>query len=98
MSTKFRKRLARVLNESIPEWRGFKLEWRADSIYGARGIWRQKRMDVCSWTATAYDAARPTQSILHVDCWETMTECVKAGAVGINPKGDLVHPVAKGKP
>lgn len=95
MTTKFRERLVRVLSESIPEWRGFRLQWRANAIYGARGIWRQKRMDVCSWTATAYDATCPDRHILHVDCWETMTECIQAGRVGIDAKGDLVFPLPK---
>lgn len=81
-----------MLHRDIPEWHGTKLTWKHDAIYMAKGIWRQKRMDVCSWSATAYGP--DGKSVLHADCWETITEVVKAGKIGIEErKGDMLFPI-----
>lgn len=80
-----RDRLARLLNKCIPDINGELVVWRADALYPCRGFWRIRRvqMDVMSWTATAYRASKPTVSAWNGGCWETMTECLKAGAVHI---------------
>lgn len=80
-----RIRLAKMLNRCIPEMEnGTKIVWRPESIYPCRGFWRirRKQMDVMSWEATAYHAVTG-QVMWNGGCWETMTECLKAGEVHV---------------
>lgn len=94
--SKHRERLVKVLSTSIPEWRGSKLLWKADCIYPSFGIWRQKKMDVMSWLASACRADDPKQDvILFVGCWETMGDCIKAGAVELDARGEVIAPKVK---
>jgi hypothetical protein len=75
--------MAKLLNKCIPEIRGQKVEWRADSIYPCLGFWRIRRteMDVMSWSASAYN--EKGQCVWNGGCWETITQCLKAGQVHI---------------
>lgn len=86
--------MAKLLNRCIREIKGQKVVWRPDSIYPCTGFWRIRRvqMDVMSWTASAYpvDGKHP---IWNGGCWETMTECLKAGEVHIyGMYGDTIAP------
>jgi hypothetical protein len=57
----------------------------------ASGYWRQKRADVFAWEFHGYLDGRQVIS----GCWETMTECVKAGALEYDAKLDYVYPKVK---
>lgn len=78
-----RDRLVKLLQRDIPEYRGRKIVWKPEALYPCRGFWRIRRteMDVQSWQATAFLADAPDRPWLTTGCWETMTECLKAGAV-----------------
>lgn len=91
----YRRRLAKILAESFPVMRNTPVTWKAVDIYGAQGIWRQKKMDVQLWNATCRDAKG--DSINHIGCWESMGECIKAGALELSNDGYTVSPITTGK-
>lgn len=78
-----RQRLAKMLNRCLPEYAGIPIVWKPEAMYPCRGFWRIRRvqMDVMSWEATAYRRDKPDRPVWVGGCWETMTECLKAGAV-----------------
>jgi hypothetical protein len=90
----YRIRLARILNASLPEWRGRPIVWAADRIYPAWGIWRHVRMDVMRWEAAAHFADKPGCCALMAGCWETIGECIKAGRVALSDQW-TIYPVPK---
>lgn len=90
MSNQTQKKLATLLNHCIPTYRGLDVVWKGDAIFPARGIWRQKRMDVQSWSAYCYHGGKPWGMF---GCWESMTECIKAGKVELCKDGETIAPV-----
>lgn len=78
------KRLVKMLNRCIPEIYGQKVTWDETHIYPCRGFWRIRRvqMDVMSWEASARNETG--RIVWNGGCWETMTECLKAGQIHIH--------------
>lgn len=70
-----------MLNRCIPEVYGQKVTWDESHVYPCRGFWRIRRvqMDVMSWEASARNESG--RIVWNGGCWETMTECLKAGEV-----------------
>lgn len=87
-----RERLARLLARDLPIVRNTPVIWRADHIYPCTGFWRIRRveMDVMSWTATALD--KNGNCVWNGGCWETITECLKAGRVELSTATDTISP------
>lgn len=62
------------------------------TIQPARGFWRSSRYADCyRWEFTALHRGRSVAA----GCWETMTACVKAGALVWSSKEGEVWPVKK---
>lgn len=72
-----RDRIAKLLQKSLPVVHGKEVEWRPEYIYPARGIWKHKKMDVQSWSATCIEKGS-TRTVTNVGCWFTMTACLKS--------------------
>lgn len=86
-----RDRLAKLLNEQIPEYKGRAIEWRASGMYPARGAWTHVRMDVQRWQAACY--LKGTDKLWgYFGCWETMTACLKAKHMEICEDGWTLTP------
>jgi hypothetical protein len=81
-----RKKLAKILRDCL----GVDCEW--DDLRPAKGAWRTNwRLDVYRWELYCQKDGQPFVA----GCWWTMTECVKAGAVGYDQKEMEIHPVGK---
>jgi hypothetical protein len=93
----YRRRLARILNASLPVVRGMPVFWSADRIYPALGAWRHVRMDVMSWQAAAHWVDKPGSCCVMAGCWETIGECIKAGRVNISDDGWTIYPVRRSR-
>lgn len=78
-----RQKLAALLQKEFPTtWDGLSISWNADQISEATGWYRSSPFaDVYRWEAWAYFTDKPDQVAYCVSCWDTMTNCIKAGAL-----------------
>lgn len=70
--------------EELIEAEGFQV----DGIYGASGYWRQA--DVYRWECTARTRGRKGFAdgiSCCIDCWDTMTDCVRYGIEIVQDRG-----------
>jgi hypothetical protein len=92
---RIRRRLAAVLNKSIPNINGVCVVWKPEQLFPATGRYRTDvRMDCCRWEGFCHLAGRPEQVFTDVHSWHTMRECVAAGAVHFTGTQNCVAPGA----